>query len=382
MIETTPVEAANATPDSPAPESKQKEYVYDKQQKVFFLTINNPETYGYDHDKIIDIVHAKFKNVIYWCMCDEQGSTYHCHIYILLSKKKRWSSVQRAFSHAHIEASVKGSPEQCRAYIRKEGKFSKEKKETNFPDTFYEEGTIPDFFISADKTEMLLQIEEMLDSGMRPSEIMDKSLVFRQYETLIRKQYFAKRFAETPPLRNIEVVWHLGASGSGKTYSYVNLCKEHGADSVFYASDFANNCTAMLDNYEAQPYLYIDEVKTDSFRYGYLLQLLQGYRTPIHSRYSNVYSLWKQIDISSIYTPRELYEEMVGISNRSTDSFYQLARRITKYVYHWKTDDGEYHSYEIPASEYVSYDDLKRRAEGMKQRDDFQSITEKTPFDE
>ena len=65
MIETTPVEAANATPDSPAPESKQKEYVYDKQQKVFFLTINNPETYGYDHDKIIDIVHAKFKNVIY-----------------------------------------------------------------------------------------------------------------------------------------------------------------------------------------------------------------------------------------------------------------------------------------------------------------------------
>ena len=79
---------ANTEPDTSQPEPKQKEYVYDKQEKSFFLTLNNPQIYGYDHDKIIDIVHAKFKNVIYWCMCDEQGTTYHSHVYILLSKKK------------------------------------------------------------------------------------------------------------------------------------------------------------------------------------------------------------------------------------------------------------------------------------------------------
>ena len=44
--------------DVPAQDSKQKEYVYDRQQKAFFLTLNNPETYGYDHDKIIDVIHA------------------------------------------------------------------------------------------------------------------------------------------------------------------------------------------------------------------------------------------------------------------------------------------------------------------------------------
>lgn len=379
--------ADTSPPESPmqatASDEKVKDYIYDRQSRAFFLTVNNPVEKGLSHDEIINIVHKKFKSVIYWCMCDEQGSTYHTHVFILLSKKKRWSATRRAFlEKAHLEESVKGSPEQCRAYIKKEGKFSKEKKETNFPDTFYEEGVIPDFYVTADKTEMLLQIESMLDSGMTPSEIMDKSLVFRQYETVIRKHYFAKRFNETPPLRDVKVTWHLGASGSGKSYTYVELCNTYSPELVYYASDFSNACSAMLDTYEAQPYLFIDEVKTDSFKYGYLLQLLQGYRTPIHARYSNVYSLWKEVHITSIFTPRDVYEDMVGVGQRSVDSFYQLERRITNYIYHWKTDDGEYHSYEIPASEFISYDDLKRRAEGLTQKNDFQITTEKTPFDD
>jgi len=365
-------------PDASIDAPKKQSYVYDRQAKTFFLTLNNPIDHGYCHDRIIEIIHSKFKNRVYWCMCDEQGSCYHTHVFILLSKKKRWSAVQNAFKHAHIETETKGSPQQCRAYIRKEGEKYKDKAETNFPDTFYEEGEIPDFFVSADKIEMLQQIEEMIQSGMRPEEILEKSIVFRQYENIIRKHYFAKRFNETPPLREISVIWHLGSSGCGKSFSYVKLCEEHGADNVFYASDFANGCSALLDNYEGQQYLFIDEVKPDSFKYGYLLQLLQGYRTPIHARYTNVYSLWSQIDITSIYEPQDIYKNMVDISNRSQDSLYQLTRRITKYVYHWKTEDGEYHSYEISANAYISYDDLKRKAEGT----DFDKATEPTPFDE
>ena len=54
----------------------------------------------------------------------------------------------------------------------------------------------------------------------------------------------------------------------------------------------------MLDTYEVQRVLFIDEVKIDSFKYGDLLQLLQGYRTSIHARYNNVYSLWRKIHIT------------------------------------------------------------------------------------
>lgn len=368
--------------DVPAQDSKQKEYVYDRQQKAFFLTLNNPETYGYDHDKIMDVVHAKFKNIIYWCMCDEQGTTYHTHLYIMLSKKKRWSSVQNAFPHAHIEATVKGSPEQCRAYIRKEGKFSQEKIETNFPDTFYEEGKIPDFFITADKTEMLLQIESMLDSGMTPSEIMDKSIVFRQYEPLIRKHFFAKRYAETPPERKVKCYWHLGASGSGKSYTYVKLCEQYGADNIFYASDYSSpRCASLFDGYEAEAYVLLDEMKLGCMPYDVMLQILQGYKSQLHCRYSNAYALYKEIHITSIYTPQEIYNGMVEMQNRQTDSLYQLLRRITAIVYHYKDDKGNFCTYELPTSEYTTYEDLKNLAEST-QNDGFIPLDVPSPFEE
>lgn len=365
------------TPDNA--KAEKTKYVYDRQMKSFFLTLNNPENYGYSHDAIIDIIHSKFKHVTYWCMCDEKGTCFHTHVYILLDKKKRWSSVQNAFAHCHLEVDTKGSPQQCRAYIRKEGKKYLEKAETNYCDTFYEEGSIPDFFLSNDRVEMLQQIHCMIENGEKPEQIFEKSLVFRQYESIIRKQFFAKRFSETPPIRDVTVIWHLGFSGSGKSYSYVKLCEQYGASDVFYASDFTNSCSALLDEYSGEPYLFIDEVKLDSFKYGYLLQLLQGYRTPIHARYSNVYSLWKQVDITSIFTPSDIYEGMVDAFHRSTDSKYQLLRRITAYVYHWKDDSGNFHTYELPSTEFISFEDIKEKAMGIPA--DFAPVNDAdTPF--
>lgn len=349
---------------------------YDRQTRAALLTINNPEKYGMTHDNIINIMHTKFKHLQYWCMCDEQGSCYHTHVYFLLMKKKRWSAIQKAFPHSHIEE-AKSTPQQCRDYLLKAGDKFKDKAETSIEGTFYEEGKIPPAVLSMDKSELLLSIQDMIDQGMNPEEIMSQSILLRQYDALIRKAFFAKRFAETPPLREITVVWHLGASGSGKTYSYVRLCEQFGSDNVYFASDYANGCSAMLDTYSAEPILYCDEVKPDSFKYGYLLQLLQGYRTPIHARYSNVFSLWDQVHLSSIFTPREIYEEMVSITNRSTDSFEQLARRITNYVYHWKTKDGEYHTYELDAKDFVSYEDIKDKAEKTL----FSPLEGDSPFD-
>ncbi len=343
--------------------SEKNKSSYDRQSKVFFLTLNNPQKHGYTHEFIIDTMH-KFKHVKYWCICDEIGESgnYHSHLYILLGKKKRWSSVQRAFPHSHIEEKVMGSPQECRAYIRKEGERHKEKKETNLSETFYEEGTIPTFKLSNDRVEMLIQIEDMINQGMRPEQIMEQSVVFRQFETIIRKSFFAKRLKETPPLRQIKIVWHLGASGSGKSFSYTQLCEQYGEDEVFFASDYSNNCTALFDGYEGQRVIFLDEVKTDSFKYGLLLQIFQGYKGQIHSRYNNVYSLWTEIHATSIFTPDELYDEMVPLSSRSVDSKTQLLRSISDYCYHWKDDEG-YHAFSIPASEYKSYKDLKERAE-------------------
>ena len=346
----------------------------DKQCKAFMLTINNPiENGGYNHERIRELIHTKFKNIEYWCMADEIGASgnYHSHIYILLKKKKRWSSVQHTFPTAHIESEVRGNSQQCVAYIKKEGDKHKDKKETQVEGTFYEEGILPEVFITADKIEMLSQAEQMIKDGMRPSDIFAQSICFRQYETIIKKAFFDKRFSETPPHRDIKVIWHLGASGSGKSFSYTRLCEEYSPDEIYHSSDYANNCTALFDGYEAQKIVFLDEVKPDSFKYGYLLQILQGYRTPIHARFCNVYSLWTEIHITSIYTPHEIYEGMVDNRQKSIDTEQQLIRRITHYVYHWKDDDDGYHQYEIEAKDYHGLDDLRQKATG---KDNFTPI--------
>ena len=359
---------------------------YDPQSRSYLLTINNPNEHGLDHEKIMEIIHSKFRNILYWCMCDEIGNntgTYHIHIFVLLEKKKRCSSVKNAFPSAHIDI-PKGTPWQNVDYVKKEGKWKNtEKSETNIKETFYEEGNLPKYFASENRKELLETAQRMIDDGLTPNAIFNMNILFRQIESIIRKQFYSKRFSETPPLRNIKVFFHLGFSGSGKSYEYTKLCEKYGADEVYFASDYANNCTALLDTYEAERVLFLDEVKIESFKYGYLLQILQGYRTPVHARYSNVYSLWEEVHMTSIYTPHELYEGMVGTANRAVDSEYQFLRRITDYVYHWKDDDG-YHQIELPASKLQGKEnELFSFFKQLSGEDGFQSAEGMiTPFDD
>ena len=364
-------------------EQQPNENPYNKeiQQKSFFITINNSLEKAYTTERIKEIIDTKFRknHVIFWAKVDEQAGTFHTHIYILLGKKKRWSAVRKAFEGAHLEYSVKGSPQQCLDYLKKQGKYKDtDKAETQVEGSFYSEGSIPKYVITENKIDMLDQIQSMLDSGMNPEEIMREHIAFRQYETIIRKQFFQKRFDETPPLRDITVYWHLGESGSGKSYTFTELCKQYGDSNVFFASDYSNSCTALLDGYQAEQVLFLDEVKENSFKYGIILQLLNGYRAPIHARYLNVFSLYTEAHITSIFTPHELYETMVDSKSRTIDSEQQLLRRINFYVYHWKDDTG-YHSLQIPAAEYTSYNDLKNRA---LNNDGFETVSEEDiPFD-
>lgn len=49
--------------------------------RKFQLTFNNPQEHGYSHEAIKNIL-SSFKNITYWCMCDEKGQTYHTHLYL------------------------------------------------------------------------------------------------------------------------------------------------------------------------------------------------------------------------------------------------------------------------------------------------------------
>ena len=104
----------------------------DTKSRKYQLTFNNPLEYGYTHESINNIM--KNFNYSYYCLCDEIGleeSTQHTHLYFVCENAVRFSKVKKLFASAHIEP-AKGSSQDNRNYIRKEGKYQNEKKkETN-----------------------------------------------------------------------------------------------------------------------------------------------------------------------------------------------------------------------------------------------------------
>lgn len=369
-------------PESPEKETDKKNVSYDKQRDQFLICINNPLDYGYTHEAIKQIIRAKFKHVLFYCMADEiaETGTPHIHLYILLAKKKRWSAVCNALPHCHIEQEVRGTPQQVVNYIRKEGHI--DKQHTQVKDSYEQWGELPTVLPTAKKNEILLQIETLIAEDLRPEEIMSRSILFRQYESIIRKSFFSRRYENTPPKRDIKVYWHVGASGSGKSYTYVLLCEQYGANEVFFTSDFTNRCSALMDGYQAEKILFIDEVKQGCMPYEMILQMLHGYRTQLHARFANVYALYDEVHITSIYTPDEIYGSMVERQNQEVDSLYQLMRRITKIIYHYKDKKG-YHAYEILSDEFTTYKDLQKKAQPEKDNGDgFKPLNEPSPFDE
>lgn len=285
----------------------------------------------------------------------EIGDTGNEHMHLVLCdpQKSRFAAIQKLFPGIHIEP-MRGSKEDAEAYIRKSGRFEEKAHTIVVPAIFRGE-------ICANRGHRndLEAIEEMLNDGMLPEEIMDRSLAYRRYEKYIKGAFFRLQSKKTAPLRKITVYWHVGASGSGKTYAYVQLCETRGEDNVYLMSDYG---TGGLDKYESQPILFMDEFK-GRLAFADLLGYLEGYKKQIHCRYQNVLALWNEVHITSVFPPEAMYEVMVDMEQRSLDEYEQLRRRLDFIVYHYKEND-EFKQVQIPISEYINYSNLILRVKG------------------
>ena len=341
--------------------------------RSWFAVLNNPKEHGYSGTPEEIIEQLKFEWINdnslrkgWWGYCISSEGLHHVHMILEDSGSCRFSKVKRAYPKAHLEA-TKGNKKQVLAYINKQPPFD-EKGEKVI--TFTSFGNIEGHkkYSASNTNELLSSIELLIDEGYTPAQIMREDIRFRREESLIRKCYFDKRYKETPPIRNVDVIWHCGESGSGKSFSYVKLCEEVGDENIFFFSDYANHGIGGFDSYCGEKYLFIDELKQHSLPFELLLTITQGYRAQLHCRYANSYALWTEIHITSIYSPEEIYCGMVDKDNQEKDPISQLLRRINKYIYHYKNGD-EYKTYELPSEQYKGYEELKKLARGNEWSD-------------
>lgn len=331
-----------------------------EQSRSWFAVLNNPEKLDCFSDlSPEDIVK---KAITMWCENKPQRScainyeigdsgTPHLHMVLEDPAKTRFSAVQKLYPGIHIEP-TRGNKQQAEDYIEKRGKFA-EKGHTIIVPAQYN-GTIT---AQQGRRNDLKDIELLILAGLTPNQIMDLSIEYRAYETLIRKAFFAKRSKETPIKRDVRVFWHVGESGTGKSYTYVNLCQQFGEDNVYLLTDYD---IGGFDLYCGEPILFMDEFK-GTMKFQQLLNYLDCYKVQIHCRYANSYSLWNEVHITSVYPPDEVYSFMVESSRQERDRISQLLRRLNQIVYHYRDESGHYLHVSIPACEYSNYKDLRQR---------------------
>jgi len=274
--------------------------------KSWFCVLNNPEESYVGEPQVIaeqvlsDWIQDKPSRTGAVAYCISADGLRHLHMVLEDSNKARFSSLKNTYPRAHLEP-TKGTKEQAEDYINKRGKYEDKGEIILYIARFGEikgrQGARKDFDI----------LENMIDEGYRPEQIMRENMSYRRYEKYIRDAFYDKRKREVPFLRDIDCTWHVGASGSGKSYTMKQLVDKGLQDDLYIISDYDKGG---LDRYNGEDIIFLDEFR-GQIRYSTLLMMLQGYMQQFHSRYTNVYGLWTKVHITSVLPPEVVYNKMV-----------------------------------------------------------------------
>jgi len=297
----------------------------DTQSNYYQLTINNPLEKGLAHKEITGTLVKKFKTVTYFCMADEQGSTYHTHVFVCFSSRVRFSTVKRHFPQAHIEP-AKGTVSQNVSYIQKSGKWEDDaKNDTKIEGTFEEWGTKPPD--SRGKHYDMTELYQMISDGMTNAEILavnqDYILNIDKLDKL-RTILLTERYKNTRRL-DLRVIYISGETGTNKTRSILD---KHGDANVYRVTDYEHP----FDGYNCQPVIAFDEFRS-SLRLKDMLNYCDIYPIELPSRYANKYACYNTVYIISNWTLEKQYSERQKDDKESWDAFL---RRINEVRIHNK----------------------------------------------
>lgn len=337
-----------------------------KKSRYWFLTvqIENMKKAGLSDAQIYDYDYVSRYFLKRWelssptrtgciTVCRSANGLYHLHG-ALFGESTTLTAVSRLFFDSHVEPCL-GGKSNLMKYILKEDKYAESGEvvlhQIGRENIKVNRGTRTD----------LADIEDLINQGLTPREVMETKFSYRRFEREIKGAYIDKRVREAPSRKKMYVEWHVGESGTGKTFCYEKLCVAHDEDEIFLTGYTTHGWLDRYMEMGAPSILFMDELKP-SGSWQELLNVLDVYtKRSIHCRYGDVYPLWNIVHIASIYPPEEIYRQMVKDENKNNDSLKQLLRRITKITYHF-IDNGIYLEYSIPASRYSNYEDLKRAA--------------------
>lgn len=293
----------------------------DTRTRKWQITINNPSEQNLGHEKIRQELEGM--ELEYACMCDEVGDqgTYHTHLFVQGKNQIRFSTMKNKFPGAHLEM-AKGTAQENRDYIRKEGKWAKDKKkETNLPETFEEFGECP-----MERPGRRTDLEDLYDwicEGKTNDEIIkeDPRYMFnlekidKARQTILEAKY---RNCD----RDIKTVYIYGETGTGKTY---HVMKKYGYENVYRVTDYDHP----FDSYRQQEVIIFEEFRS-SLKIQDMLNYLDKYPLELPCRYNNKRACYTKVYIISNIP---LWEQYTTVQKEYPLTYDAFTRRIHETVY-------------------------------------------------
>ena len=324
-----------------------KEEKNDERSRTWFCVFDNPrqhddELKGLDNDMLVKVfgdrwVHDNPTRTCAVRLCVSEKGLEHIHAVLCDSVAQRFSALKSLYPSMHISP-TRGTKKQAEDYINKVGSFA-EKGEKIL--CSYDVGEI---IGHQGKRTDLDTIQELIESGLSPSEIFRQDIKFRKWEKIIKEAYYQRCIDNTPLMRDVFVEWHYGSTGTGKSYTYIDLCKDFGRDNVYIVSDYDNG---FFDLYSGEKVLFLDEFR-GQIPYHILLSICDVYLRQFHARYTNVFGVWNKVVICSPFPPDCIYKNL-----SQADSIKQLLRRINV-IYHHTKDDNGYHIEDVTNGLFTS----------------------------
>ncbi len=288
------------------------------QSRKWLLTINNPDKYEMGHDRIKAILE-EWKTIKYWCMCDEIGKegTYHTHLFIMAKNGILFSTLKKKFSCAHIDY-CRGTSQDNRDYVRKEGKYKgTDKEETNLANTFEEFGEVP--VERPGQRNDLIELYDMVKSGATNYEILEANpaLILNidkvdRARQIVREEEYRNRF------RELTVEYWFGDTGAGKTRT---IMERYGYENVYRVTNYRYP----FDGYRGQDVIVFEEFH-DSIRIQEMLTYLDGYPLELPCRYNNKIACYTKVYILSNVSFDEQYRD---VFREYPKTFQAFKRRIS-----------------------------------------------------
>lgn len=285
------------------------------------LTINNPIEKNYNHETLKTLM-ASLRSLVYYCMADECGETFHTHIFLISSSPIRFNTLKKLIPESHIER-VRGTNEQNRNYILKADEWAEdEKSKTSIEGSFEEWGELPPDK-SGSRSDLAV-LYEMIKDGMSNAEIMETTpaYMFRNHDIDYAREIIrAEQYQEV--FRQLEVTYIWGKTGVGKTRFVMDT---FGYKNVYKVSDY----THPFDMYGGEPVLLLDEFRGE-LKITEMLQLLDGYPLQLRARYNNKIACYDKVFIVS---NDDLIKQYPNIQTEKKETWRAFLRRI-HWVFHF-----------------------------------------------